>query len=262
MAHRPDRQLLGPEDPPPFKIVNAAGEASMLLTCDHASWAVPKSLAHLGLDASVLQRHIGWDPGAAKLTRRLSTVLDAAAVLSAYSRLVVDCNREPGTTDSIPASSDGTCIPGNAALSIGDVCAREVELFHPYHDAISRELRRIGREARVDPVYVAVHSFTPRLNGFDRPWQVGVLWDHDTPLARPLIRALRSVPNLIVGDNEPYSGFDQIDYSRVHHASRAGLPYVLIEVRSDLISDRSGVETFASLIAAALASALATVRAD
>ena len=267
-AHRPrigssvgalTPHLLSPGDPPPYRVLNPSGSARILLTCDHASWAIPRSLAGLGLEDEELQRHIGWDPGAAQLTLRLSELLDAPAVLSGYSRLVIDCNRTPGTSDSILPASDGTTVPGNATLGRDDARRRELELFRPYHQAIGRMLDRLRRESGTGPAFVAVHTFTPCLNGFRRPWHLGVLWDRDTPLARPLISEFRRVPDLIVGDNEPYSGTDQIGYSRAQHASRAGLPYVLLEVRSDLLSTSSEVSSYASMIATALDSALATL---
>ncbi len=251
--------LLGPSDPPPFRVLNARGRAPMLLTCDHASWSVPASLGRLGLGERDLRRHIGWDPGAADLTRQLAEQFDAPAILSGYSRLVIDCNRAPGTAESIPAMSDGTQVPGNSALSPADIERRELALFRPYHSAVSRMLSAIRNGTGRRPAYVAVHSFTPFLDGFDRPWHVGVLWDRDTPLAQPLIGELRRVPGLKVGDNQPYSAKSEFDYSRMHHASRAGLPYVLLEVRSDLLTDRPGVDSYASLIATALRTALSTL---
>lgn len=251
--------LLGPDDPPPFRVVNPEGTARILFTSDHASCSVPRSLGKLGLRDRDLRRHIGWDPGAADLTLRLSELFNAPAVLSGYSRLVIDCNRTPGTEDSILRSSDGTRVPGNCALSEEDAGRREFELFHPYHDAIRSMLARLRKESGSGPAYIAMHTFTPNLDGFDRPWHVGVLWDRDTPLAEPLIAALRRVPGLVVGDNQPYSGTDQFDYSRVEHASRVGLPYVLLEVRSDLLPNASSVAYYSSVIGRALESALAAL---
>ena len=89
--------LLAPHEPRPFRIANANGRAPLLFTCDHASCAVPQSLDSLGLQASDLQRHIGWDRGAAEATVRLSKRFDAPAIMTRYSRLVIDCNRAPRT---------------------------------------------------------------------------------------------------------------------------------------------------------------------
>ena len=99
--------LLDPGEPPPVEICNQAGAAPLLLTCDHASRAIPRALAKLGLADAVIARHIGWDIGAAAVTRRLAPLLDAPAVLAGYSRLVIDCNRPPEDASSIPVASDG-----------------------------------------------------------------------------------------------------------------------------------------------------------
>src|SRR5947199_7610978 len=101
-APSPTVPLLGADDPPPFEIVNPGGGAKLLLICDHASRAIPRALGSLGLEDSLLMRHIGWDIGAAGVTRRLAALLDAPAVLCGYSRLVIDCNRGLGDATSIP----------------------------------------------------------------------------------------------------------------------------------------------------------------
>ena len=78
-------ELIGANDPPPFEIVNDGGEAALLLICDHASCAVPEALGNLGLDSATVTDHIGWDIGAAAVTRQLALLLDAPAVLAGYS---------------------------------------------------------------------------------------------------------------------------------------------------------------------------------
>ena len=85
------------------------------------------------------------------------------------------------------------------------------------------------------PALLGIHSFTPCFQGRSRPWQVGVLWDEDPRLARPLIEALRA-ENLVVGDNEPYDGA-LIGDSMYEHSTRRGLPGALIEIRQDLLAD-------------------------
>ena len=46
--------MIGPEDPPPFTIVNPLGKARVLLVGDHVSNAIPGILDNLGLDETVL----------------------------------------------------------------------------------------------------------------------------------------------------------------------------------------------------------------
>ena len=98
------------------------------------------------------------------------------------------------------------------------------------------------------------------MRGVERPWHVGVLWDRDGRLARPLIDALGAHAGLCIGDNQPYSGRDQFGYTIETHALPAGLPNVLIEVRQDLIDTHHGVEHWAGILAPSLADILADLQ--
>ncbi|MGB8840149.1 MAG: N-formylglutamate amidohydrolase [Aliidongia sp.] len=247
--------LLAPTDPAPFTVINPDGRAEILLVCDHAATAVPASLGRLGLDEADLARHIGWDIGAAAVTRVLAERLSAPAVLSGYSRLVIDCNRGLDDPTSIPAISDALPVPGNRSLSAADRLARAEECFWPYQRAVGAMLDRAAATG-VTPVMLSIHSFTPRLNGYDRPWQVGILWDRDPRVAVPLIAHL-ALRGLNVGDNQPYSGRDPEGFTLLHHAVQQGLPHVLIELRQDEIDSAAGVERFAEHLEGALAPLLA-----
>ncbi len=244
--------LLGVDDPPPFKVINATGRARAVLLCDHASWAVPAVLQDLGLDESVLRRHIGWDIGAADVNRRLAGLLDAPALLAGYSRLVIDVNRPPGTPGSIPAVSDGVTVPGNRELDSDAARARRDACFTPYHRAVDTAIAQGG-----DPAILSIHSFTPVMDGFERPWHVGVLWHGDDRLSAPLLAALRDDPTIRVGDNEPYSGLVPRPYTIPTHAEKSGRPHVAVEIRQDLIDTHHGAEAWANRLAAALRNVLA-----
>jgi predicted N-formylglutamate amidohydrolase len=243
--------LLGPGDPLPVESCRGDGRAPVLLTCDHASRAVPQALGGLGLPPRAIDEHIGWDIGAAMVTRDLAPMLDAPALLSGYSRLVVDCNRDPDDPSSIPEVSDGIAVPGNRALAPAARAARLQACFAPYHAAIASRLAAM-LAAGVAPVLLSIHSFTPEMNGVARPWHVGVLWDKDPRIAVPLLAALRADPNLVVGDNEPYSAREPAGYTVRHHAAAQGLPHVAVELRQDLIATAAGAADFAARLAAAL----------
>lgn len=243
--------LIGPDDRPPVETVNAEGHAPALIICDHAASDVPRALGCLGVPDCELLRHIGWDIGAAAVSRALARRLDAPAVLAGYSRLVIDLNRQPGDPTSIPLVSDGTAIPGNAGLSDAAAEERVAAIFWPYHHTVTEWLGRQWRHAGMAPALIAVHSFTPVMAGQARPWHVGVLWNHDPRMAVPCLRALRRIEDLVVGDNEPYSGRD-IGYTVARHAEAAGLPHVAFEIRQDLIADEDGVERWAGLLAEVL----------
>jgi predicted N-formylglutamate amidohydrolase len=235
-------------DAAPYEVLNADGAAPILLVCDHAANALPAHYNMLGLEPDLLSRHIAWDIGAADLTRRLSASLDAPAVLSCYSRLLIDCNRLPGHVTSIPEVSDHIPIPGNVDLSVAEAEVRQARYFEPFHDAVDRLLAGFARR-RIVPAYVAIHSFTPVMNGIERPWHVGILWNRDPRLALPLIDALRAFPDLTVGDNQPYSGRDPEGYSIHVHGGDRGVPNVLIEVRQDLIDTHHGAEAWSARLA-------------
>jgi len=249
-GHRPT-PLIGADDPPPFESINPDGRAAAVLICDHASRAVPRALDNLGLEDPVLRRHLGWDIGAAEVTRLLSAALDAPAVLSGYSRLVVDVNRRLGDPTSIAAVSHGVPVPGNQGLGRTATRARVERIFRPYHRAVAAAIAR-ARARGVVPAIVSVHSYTPVLDGVERPWHIGVLWDRDPRLAVPLIGRLAADPTLCVGDNEPYSGRDRFGYSIETHATPAGLANALIEIRQDLIDTHHGAERCAAVLATAL----------
>jgi predicted N-formylglutamate amidohydrolase len=249
--------LLAVDDPPVFELCHPTGAAPMLLTCDHASRLVPASLDRLGLTDVVLAQHIGWDIGAAAVTRLLAPMLDAPAVLAGYSRLVIDCNRPPDDPSSIPSESDSVAIPGNAALDAAARRARVATLFEPYHAAIDEQLARIGAGGRA-PAVLSMHSFTPRMKGFARPWHIGVLWDGEGRIATPLLAALRAElgPD-VVGDNQPYSAREPVGYTQRHHALDRGFPHVAIELRQDLVADDTGAAEWAERLARLLKPILA-----
>ncbi|WP_395828487.1 N-formylglutamate amidohydrolase [Elstera sp.] len=241
--------LLAPDEPPAVTVLNAEGRAPVLFLCDHASPRVPRSLDRpetggFGVSAKDMERHIAYDIGAEAVTRILSEKFDAPAILSGYSRLVLDLNRALDDGTSIPPVSDGTKVPANQHLSAAARAARIDALYHPYHNAIVEMLD--GLKARgTSPAIISMHSCTPVLAGFKRPWHIGVLWNEDGRIALPLMRALEAEGNLTVGDNEPYSGRDHDSHTIHRHAEARGLPHVLLEIRQDLISDAAGVTAWA-----------------
>lgn len=229
----------------------------LLLLCDHASNAVPEDLGTLGLDPPHFARHIAYDIGAAAVTRSLSRRLGAPALLTTFSRLVIDPNRGRDDPTLVMRLSDGTIVPGNARIDAAGVAERIRRFYDPYDRAIEAALAEAAATGR-PPAIVAIHSFTPAWRGVPRPWQVGILWDpRDGRLAAPLIAGLRDDPaGFTVGDNEPYLGGlagDTLD----RHATARGLPNALVEIRQDLIADEAGAEAWAARFAGLLAPLMA-----
>ena len=242
------KNLLVADDPAPVTAYNAGGRSPFLLVADHAGNAMPRALGRLGVPEAECERHIAWDIGIAGLGRFLADALDAALIQQSYSRLVIDCNRPPGSAASIPEISELTPIPGNVALSEADKAARAREIFRPYHERIEAELER-RRQAGRPAVLIALHSFTPVFKGVARPWHAALLYNRDPRFAHRLLALLNEEPGLIVGDNEPYFVSDATDYTIPVHGERRGLPHALIEIRQDLIAEENGQRRWADLLA-------------
>jgi predicted N-formylglutamate amidohydrolase len=247
--------LLSPDEDAPFEVERVDGRSPFFIICDHAGRRIPWSLGSLGLPEEQLVRHIAWDAGAGAVARRLGAALDAYTICQRYSRLVIDCNRWLDAPDSIVRRSERTVIPGNQRVSADAARERAEEIFQPYHEEIQRALDERAAEGRAT-VLVAMHSFTPVFLDQARSWHVGVLYNRDARLAKPLLRALREEGDLVVGDNEPYAAGDLTDYSIVHHGEGRGLVHVELEIRQDLIADAAGQEAWAERLARLLPTAI------
>jgi predicted N-formylglutamate amidohydrolase len=242
---------------PAFEKIPAKGDAPLLLVCDHAASALPEGYGRLGLSPEKFGSHITYDIGAAEVTRVLAGALGAAAILGRWSRLLIDLNRGPDDPTLVMQLSDGSIIPGNRDADDAEIAHRLAAFHAPYHAAISQELDAL--QAQQAPILIALHSFTPRWKGKPRRWEVGVLWDRDGRLARPLMARLAEA-GFVVGDNEPYSGALQGDTLN-RHGTRRGIPHALIEIRQDLIADEAAARRFAARLMPVLDAALADMDA-
>ncbi|MEM7404008.1 MAG: N-formylglutamate amidohydrolase [Pseudomonadota bacterium] len=242
----------------PFTLHHRAGRAPYLLVADHAGARVPAALGELGLPAAAFARHIAVDIGVRALTTELCQRLDARAVLANYSRLVIDLNRTLDSPTCVPPSSDGWTVPGNANMSALDFQSRVSQLFRPYHDAVRGAIGELESD-HAEAGIIAIHSFTPAMDGFERPWHVGILWSEDARLARPALNFLREQPGLQVGDNQPYSARGPEGYTMPEHAERPGRPHLLVEVRQDQLLTDAGIARWSALLAATIEHAWAAL---
>ena len=234
----------------PVERLDGRLDAGVIVVCDHASNQLPPGYGSLGLSRETLERHIAYDIGAAWLTRRLARLLDAPAILSTYSRLLIDPNRGADDPTLVMRLSDGAIVPGNARIDAAEIARRRQLYWGPYRAAIAQTIDAM-LATRAAPAIISIHSFTPLWRAAARPWKVGVLWDVDPRLPAPLLQALALEDDLArheIGDNEPYDGAlagDTID----DIATARGLANALIEVRQDLIADQDGAEAWAERLA-------------
>jgi predicted N-formylglutamate amidohydrolase len=234
-------------------VVNGDGPSHIFLVCEHAGRAIPRKLGMLGLSESALERHIAYDIGAESVARRLSRLLDAPLVLQRYSRLVQDCNRPPDAASAMPEISETTEIPGNAGLTEEERAARTAAIYEPFHAAVAALLDSRQASGR-DPVFVAIHSFTPVYKGMTRHLDAGILHDRDRRYADHLIATLSRHGDIRVKRNEPYGPEDGVTHTLNLHAGRRGLLNAMIEIRNDLITEETGQSAWAGRLAQVLSS--------
>lgn len=238
-----------------FTMIGGGLDGGLILLCDHASNTLPPEYGTLGLPQRELDRHIAYDIGAEAVTRGLAAALGAPAVMTRFSRLLIDCNRGADDPTLVMRLSDGAVVPGNRDIDDTERALRQARFYDPYHAAIA-ELLDQALAAGVVPAILSIHSFTAVWRGSPRPWHVGVLWDKDPRLARPLMNELARDGTLEVGDNEPYSGALKGDCLYRHGTSR-GLPHAIVEIRQDLIGTVAGQEAWVARLSEIMCTILA-----
>jgi predicted N-formylglutamate amidohydrolase len=238
----------------PVEIIKGRFDAGVLFLCDHASAQLPEQYGCLGLDPAQFTRHIAYDIGAQDVTRALAAHFNAPAVMTRFSRLLIDPNRGADDPTLVMHLSDGAIIPANASADAAEIAQRRQLYWQPYRDQVRMMLDAMSAQGPI-PAIVSLHSFTPIWKGVARPWEVGILWDRDPRLAMPLLEALQAA-GLSVGDNEPYDGALEGD-TLYEHGTQRGLAHVLIEVRQDLIAHSHTAHAWAERLAHVLAPLLA-----
>jgi len=246
-----------PEDiaaahPEAVEIVRGA-PGGPVFCCEHASRRVPPPLARAPGDDAWLATHWGWDIGAAALTRALVERLGGLAVLSRFSRLVCDANRLPGHPTWIRRAVEGHPLGFNRALDDAERARRLAALHRPYHRALAAALR--GAEGPL----ISVHSFTPRLGDEVRAMEVGVLFDTFDAQAAALARGLAAA-GWRSALNAPYSGLNGLIHAASSQGQAAGVVYVELELRQDLLGDAGAVGRAAARLAPPLAAFVAGAR--
>ncbi|MGE3247015.1 MAG: N-formylglutamate amidohydrolase [Beijerinckiaceae bacterium] len=241
----------------PVEIVPGRMDAGVLFVCDHATNTQPPGY-DLGLPESEMLRHIAWDIGAADVTRALARRFGAPAVLSNFTRLLIDPNRGGDDPTLVMRLSDGAIIPGNREADEQEIEKRKLAFWRPYRSAIGSVLDNMtdaGKQSGTVPAIVSIHSFTHVWRGHLRPWQIGLLWDSDPRLSARLLAELQCDQRLMIGDNEPYDGALVGDTMYEFGTSR-GLAHTLMELRQDLIDTPAKAAAWAGKLADPLARAL------
>jgi len=232
----------------PFEIIDGDRSKGLVLVADHAFNDLPDEYGDLGLPAAEFQRHIAYDIGVEAVMRKLADLTGAPGVMARFSRLLIDPNRGADDPTLIRQLYDGTVVPGNYPMSAQERRKRLERFYEPYHDAVAAMIASVATASGKAPLVISIHSFTPFMQGLERPWHVGILWDRDPRAAEPLISALSALPGLVVGDNEPYDGALRGD-TMFRHCTANGFAHALIEIRQDLIVAESGAAEWSERLA-------------
>jgi len=242
---QPEEKLLSPLEPGPVGTCNPDVDSPWLFLCEHACNRIPLSLNTLGLPQFEINRHIGLDIGILDVAKEMVNQLNAPLIFQHYSRLVIDCNRPLTSPELIPVSSENTQIPGNRNLDLNSREKRINEIWKPYQEFI--KLHLLKRRENYS-MMISMHSFTPVFKGKPRPWDIGLLYNHDNSMALALKEILKKYdPSLIIGMNNPYTISDGGDYTVPVFGEAMGLPHVLVEIRQDLINRKENLTRWIDL---------------
>lgn len=226
-----------------YRIIGTPRFGGILVVSDHASNRVPADI-ELGVAPELLDQHIAVDIGVQAIGELMAQRPGIAAFQGNVSRLVCDFNREMHGPAVFPIASDGHAIPGNMIDHAAHL-ARLERFYHPYHTALAALL-----DETPPALIMSLHSFTPQLASHPeqkRPWQVGVLYNHDERAARIAIPLLEA-EGLVVGDQQPYSGH-LLNETMNRHAEAEGRPYLGIEIRQEQIGHAAGQAEWAERLA-------------
>ncbi|SCX24450.1 N-formylglutamate deformylase [Agrobacterium sp. DSM 25558] len=232
----------------PYEIIEGDYDKGMVLLADHAMNLLPPIYGNLGLPQAAFQRHIAFDIGIEGLTRQLAAKLGVPAVMSRFSRLLIDPNRGEDDPTLVMKISDGAIIAGNHPITDEEWDLRLNSYHRPYHQAIGSVLDKVAAQSGKAPLVLSLHSYTPFWKETARPWHAAVLWDTDHRAVLPLLDGLRAAGDILVGDNEPYDGALKGD-TMYRHCMVPGIPHALLEVRQDLIADEAGITSWSERLA-------------
>jgi predicted N-formylglutamate amidohydrolase len=177
---------------------------AVLITCEHGGHKVPATFLKLMNKSQQkdLLTHKGWDPGALLLARQAAKTLEAPLFFTQISRLLVDCNRSAHHPRCLgPTFRDMDADEKNFILAA---------YYWPHRNAIEKEILRSIQEG-ASVLHLAMHSFTPVLDGEVRNAEIGLLYDPARPWEKLWSDALQKEmtaewPEWRIRRNYPYQG--------------------------------------------------------
>ncbi|SHL08320.1 N-formylglutamate amidohydrolase [Fibrobacter sp. UWEL] len=174
----------------------------LMITCEHASNELPARVKDLRISQEDLDSHRGYDIGAFAVYEELVSKFKPDFYSSGrYSRLFVDLNR----------SLRNNKFASPAGIAYHESYWGEVEKFVVQNlPEISEDPSKAGCVLPAI-VHLAIHSFTPILDGRTRKADIGILYDPSRPAEREIADIIVAeirvrFPQYKVRRNYPYQG--------------------------------------------------------
>lgn len=219
---------------------------AVVLTVEHAGAELPAPWTWPEADRRLVGTHWSTDLGIVDFARALARRTGAPAVLSRFSRLLVDPNRPLDAPTLFRDVADGLPVALNTGLTDAERARRIEGYWRPYHAACDAV---VAEHPGAD--VLGLHSYTPEYEGSVRDVEIGVLYDRNPELGLAWAELL-SGRGFDVRLNEPWSGLDGLMYSPQLHATRHGRRAVELEIRQDLLLAPATCERIAALVAEAV----------
>lgn len=224
----------------------------LVLTCEHAGNVIParfKKLFSSHKIRALLKTHRGYDIGALPVAHGVAQFFKKKLFFTTFSRLLVDCNRSAhhprvfsAMTKILPATEKQFILK---------------QYYNPQREAVTHEIARLVASGR-RVLHVAIHSFTPVLDGEVRQADFALLYD-------PKRREERRIAGLWFGllkkndaslrfrRNYPYHGAADGFATALRSAFKPS-QYVGIEVEmnQNIVGTKRGQQRLTQLLTASL----------
>jgi predicted N-formylglutamate amidohydrolase len=175
---------------------------SIIISCEHAGREIPDKYVHyFASHLDVIETHRGWDPGAWEVASDLGEKLKVSYFGCRTTRLLIEVNRSLNHSQLFSEFSNKLTTEEKTELIDG--------IYFPYRTSVQTAISN----AKQSVLHLSIHSFTPVLNGVEREFEIGLLFDPDR--SRELsfcedftTRLAKALPGFRIKLNEPYKGVD------------------------------------------------------
>jgi predicted N-formylglutamate amidohydrolase len=181
----------------------ALGGWAVVVTCEHGGNEVPEGYEELFAEhAELLASHRGWDPGTLALARDVARRFGAQSICATVTRLLVDLNRSRHNPRVFSVVTRR--LPRVERMAL-------LRRFHLPHWERVRATIAVAVAERGRVLHLAIHSFTPELDGEVRKPDIALLYDPTREAERSFaavwVRRLREIaPDRVIRRNDPYRG--------------------------------------------------------